>query len=84
MRSCDWDESFKMKPAAHVPPCEDGEMTKVQRAVVERYREQQAAIDRANSKSKGPELVYSAGQQRALELVDKCAIAQRDGYDTVR
>ena len=68
------------------PPCEGREITKEQRAVVERYREQQAAIDRyrAKSKSKGPELVYSVEQRRALKLVDKCAIAQRDGYDTVR
>ena len=77
-----------MKPTtkAHVPPCVGGEMTKEQRAVDERYREQQAAIDRyrAKSKSKVPELVYSAEQRRALELVDKFAIAQRDGYDTVR
>ena len=73
-----------MKPAAkaHIPPYEGGEMTKEQRAVVDRYRKQQAAIDRARGKSQGPELVYSAEQRRALELV--CPIAQRDGYDTVR
>ena len=64
------NQSFDMKPTAkaHVP-CEGGEMTKEQRAVVERYREHQAAIDRAKSKSKCPELVYSAEQRRALELV---------------
>ena len=75
-----------MKPAAksHVPPCEGEEMMKEQRDVVERYREQQAAIDRARGKSKGPELVYSAEQQGALELVVECPIAQRDGYDTFR
>ena len=75
------NRSFNMKPAAkaHVAPCEDGEMPKEQQAMVGRYREQQAAIDRARGKSKGPELVYSAEQRRALELV-----AQRDGYDTVR
>ena len=37
--------------------------------------------------AKGPELVYSAEQRRALELLvvveEKCPIAQRDGYDTV-
>ena len=57
-------------------------MTKKQRAVVERYREQQDTIDRAKSKSNGPEPVYSAEQQRALELVVECPIAQGD--DTVR
>ena len=64
-------------------------MTKEQQAVVERYREQQGAVERyreqrdAKSKSarKGPVLVYSAEQRRALELIveEKCPIAQRDG-----
>ena len=81
-----------MKPATvskqHVPPCD--QMTKEQQAVVE--REQQAVVDRyhqgVKSKlvQKGLELVYIAKQQRALELVveERCPIAQRDGYYTVR
>ena len=37
--------------------------------------------------TKGPELVYSVEQRKALELMaiveEKSPIAQRDGYDTV-
>ena len=32
-----------MKPAPHVPPCEGGEMSAEQQAVVDRYLERQAA-----------------------------------------
>ena len=84
------NQSFNMEPTAvtdckrkcvqqHVPPCEVGEMTKEQQAVVARYREQQDAKSRLSWKS--PELVYSAEQRRALELLlgEKCPIAQRDG-----
>ena len=85
----------KRKCVQHVPPCEVEEMTKEQQAVVERYRKQQAVVDRyskmqqdAKIKStKGPELVYSAEQRRALELLvvveEKCPIVQRDGYDSL-
>ena len=64
-----------MKPAvrAHVPPCEGGEMSKEQQAVVDRYRERQAAIDR-----EGVAKSSSAEQRKALE---NCPIVQRD--DTV-
>ena len=40
------------------------------------------------TEQKGPKLVYSVEQQKALELMaiveEKCSIAQRDGQDTVR
>ena len=88
------NQSFSMKPATvtdstikrkcvqqHVPPCEVEEMTKEQQAAVARYREQQNA--KSKSARKGLELVYSAEQRRALELLvvveEKCPIAQRDG-----
>ena len=61
------------------------ELTKEQQAVVDRYREQQDA--KSKSTWKGPELIFSAEQRRALELLvvvaEACPIAQRDGYDTV-
>ena len=96
IRSCDWYQSFKVEPATvtdssikrkcvqqqHVPPCEVEEITKEQQAVVERYREQQAA--KSKSAWKGSELVYSAEQRSALELLvvveEKCPIAQRAGW----
>ena len=60
-----------MKQAtAHVSPCEGGEISKEQQAVVDPYREQQAA--------KGVAKSSSVEQRRALE---KCPVAQRD--DTV-
>ena len=86
------DQSFNMEPATatdskrkcvqHVPLCEVKEMTNEQQAVVARYREQQDAKSRS---MKGPELVYSVEQRKALELMAerKCPIAQQDGYDTV-
>ena len=48
------NRSFNIKPAvkAHVPPCEGGEMSKEQQAVVDRYREQQAASEGV-AKSRG-------------------------------
>ena len=83
----------------HVPPCEQVtkeqqavvERYRKQQAVVGRYRKQQAVVDRyreqqgakSNSVQRCPELVYSAEQQRALELLENCPVAQRDGYDTV-
>ena len=75
----------KCVPQQHVPPCEDGEMTKEEQAVVERYREQQDVKRKSTHPTKGPELVYSVEQRKALELIaeEKCPIAQRDGYDTV-
>ena len=56
------NQSFNMKPAvkAHVPPCEGGEMSKEQQAVVDRYREQQAASEGV-AKSRG----LSAEQRKA-------------------
>ena len=84
----------KRKCVQHIPPCEVEEMINEQQAVVERYRKQQDVVDQyreqqdAKSKSmKGPELVYSAEQWRALELLvvveEKCLVVQRDGYSTV-
>ena len=91
------NQSFNMEPATvtdniikrkcvqqqHVPPCEVEEMTKVQQAVVARYREQQDAKCKSTHSPKGPELVYSAEQRRALGLLvvveEKCSIAHRDG-----
>ena len=84
------NQSFNMEPATvidskrkcvqqrHVPPCEVEEMTIEQRAVVARYRAQQDA--KRKSTWKGPELVYSAEQRRALELLveEKCLIVQRE------
>ena len=59
------NRSFDMKPAAktHVPSCEGGEMTKDQQAAVDRYRELQAAIDRArgNRKVRNLSIVLSNG-----------------------
>ena len=79
------NQSFSMEPAAvtdskrtqHVPPCEH--MSREQQAVADRYREQQDA--KSKSARKGQELVYSAEQRRALELLASvnCPIAQRDG-----
>ena len=42
------NQSFNMKPATvvHIPPCEGGKLTKEQHAVFERYRKQQAVVDR--------------------------------------
>ena len=77
--------SVNMKPAAkaHVPPCVGGEMTKEQRAVVDRYREQQTAIDRyREGVAESVRLGLSAEQRRAMELVAECPVAKRD--DTVR
>ena len=70
-----------MKPAtAHVPPCEGGEKSKEQQAVVDRYREQQAVIDlyrEGVAKSRG----LSVAQRKALK---NCPVAQRDdGCDTM-
>ena len=75
------NQSFNMEPATvmHVPPCEGGEMTKEQQAVVGRCGEQQADIDWYRAKSKPVEKVLSAEQRRAL--VEKCPISQRN--DTV-
>ena len=56
-------------------------MIKEQQVVVARYREQQDA--KSKSVWKGPELVYSAEQRRALELLvvmeEKCPVVQHDG-----
>ena len=76
--------SFIMKPAAkaHVPPCESGEMSKEQQAVVDWYRKQPAAIDRYCEgvvKSVCPRL--NAEQRRALESVTESPVAKHD--DTV-
>ena len=70
-----------MKPAAkaHVPPCERGEISKEQQAVVDRNRKQQAAIDRYREgvvKS-----ILGAEKWRALESLAECPVAKRD--DTV-
>ena len=77
------NRSFIMKPAAkaHVPPCDSGEMSKEQQTIVNRYRKQQAAIDRHRegiAKSIRPGLVYSAEQWRAMESVEECPVAKRD------
>ena len=62
------NQSFNMVPPTttdsnqHVLPWE--QMTKEQQAVVDRYRGQQGA--KSNSVQRGPELVYSAEQRRAL------------------
>ena len=73
---------FIMKPAAaHVPPCEGGEMSKEQQAVVDRYRGQQATIDRYRegvAKSIRPGLFYSAEQRRAMESVAGRPVAKRE------
>ena len=62
-------KSFEMKPAtAHDRPCEGGEMSKEQQAVVDRYREQQAAKGVAKSSSVAREL-------------EKCPVAQQDDTD---
>ena len=63
----------------HVPPCEVGEVSKEQQAVIARCWEQQDV--KSKSARKGSELVYSAEQRRALELLaeEKCPIAERDG-----
>ena len=75
------NRSFIMKPAAttHVPPCEGGENSKEQEAIVDRYRKQHAAIDRYRegvAKSIRPGLVYCAEQRRAMESVAECLIAK--------
>ena len=75
------NRSFIMKPAAHVPPCESGEISKEQQAVVDRYRKQQAAIDRYRecvAKSVCPGFVYSAEQRRAMESVGEYPVAKHD------
>ena len=55
-----------MKPTAkaYVTPCESGEMSEEKQAVVDRYRKQQAAIDRAE-------------QRRAMKSVAECPVAKR-------
>ena len=72
----------------HVPPCKVEEMTKALQAVVERYRKQQAVVDREQQYAKNksvpeqtrPELVYSAEQRKALESLASVndPVGQRD------